>query len=173
MPRSTLDPQHVDHFRNYSFRVKWDGRYVAGFSHLNSVERSLGGGEDSDDGRPSSSPQKPGRILSHTITLKHGVVHDEDFKIWATQVRTEGFGLGARAGFDDSREGIILEHYDETGCLVIAYRLHRCRVSELHALPDLHSSAFAVACLRLEGEVGEPDVFVAEPRETNSSDTPV
>jgi hypothetical protein len=29
-----VNPQRFDPYKNFKFRVKWDGRYVAGISHV-------------------------------------------------------------------------------------------------------------------------------------------
>ena len=67
----------------------------------------------------------------------------------------------------DFRKDVILEVYNETGQVVLAYKIYRCWVSEFQALPDLDANANAVAIqtLKLENEGWERDPDVAEPTE--------
>ena len=36
----TVNKARVDPYKNYRFRVKWDGRYVLGFSKVSMLKRS-------------------------------------------------------------------------------------------------------------------------------------
>jgi hypothetical protein len=56
--------------------------------------------------------------------------HDTEFQSWANKVWNFGGGLGSEISPKNFRKDIILEFYDEAGQLTIAYRLHRCWVSE-------------------------------------------
>src|SRR5262249_14836255 len=62
---------------------------------------------------------------------------------------------------------ITIEFYNEAGQLVIAYKVHRCWVSEFQALPDLDAGADAVALqhIKLENEGWERDTAIQEPVE--------
>jgi len=65
------------------------------------------------------------------------------------------------------RKDLIIEVYNETGQLVLAYKVFRAWVSEFQALPDLDANANAVAIqtLKLENEGWERDYDVVEPSE--------
>ena len=78
-----------------------------------------------------------------------------------------GAGLGAEFSLKDFRKDIIIEMYNETGQLVIAYKVFRCWVSEFQAQPDLDANANAIAIqsIKLENEGWVRDVEVAEPAE--------
>jgi phage tail-like protein len=67
----------------------------------------------------------------------------------------------------DFRKDVILEVYNETGQLVLAYKIYRCWVSEYQAVPDLDANANAIAIqtLKLENEGWERDPEVSEPTE--------
>ena len=67
----------------------------------------------------------------------------------------------------DFRKDLIIEVYNETGQLVLAYKGFRAWVSEFQALPDLDANANAVAIqhIKLENEGWERDYDVAEPAE--------
>ena len=40
MPQFTVNAQRFDPYKNFKFRVKWDGRYVAGVSKISALKRS-------------------------------------------------------------------------------------------------------------------------------------
>ena len=73
----------------------------------------------------------------------------------------------ARAVWVITRKDILIELYNESGQLVIAYKVFRCWVSEYQALPDLDANANAVAIqsIKLENEGWERDYDVTEPSE--------
>ena len=120
-----------------------------------------------EGGDPSSSRKSPGRTKYEAITLERGVTHDTEFERWANKVWNFGAGLGAEVSLKDFRKDIIIEVYNEAGQLVLSYRVFRCWVSELQALPDLDANANAVAIehIKLENEGWQIDPDVAEPKE--------
>ena len=40
MAQFTVNPQRFDPYKNFKFRVKWDGKYVAGVSRISALKRS-------------------------------------------------------------------------------------------------------------------------------------
>ena len=40
MAQFSVNPQRFDPYKNFKFRVKWDGRYVAGVSKVGSLKRT-------------------------------------------------------------------------------------------------------------------------------------
>jgi phage tail-like protein len=167
MPQFSVNARRFDPYKNFKFRVKWNGRYVAGVSKVGALRRSTEVVEHREGGDPSTSRKSPGRTRFEPITLERGVTHDIDFEQWANKVWNFGSGLGAESSLSDFRKDIIIEMYNEAGQLVISYRVFRCWVSEFQALPELDANANAVAIqtLKLENEGWERDYEVAEPRE--------
>jgi phage tail-like protein len=163
----SVNTYRFDPYKNFKFRVKWDGRYVAGLSKLSALKRSTEVIEHREAGDPSLSRKSPGRTKYEPITLERGVTHDLEFERWANKVWNFGAGFGAEVSLKDFRKDIILEVYNEAGQLVIAYKVYRCWVSEYQALPDLDANANAVAIqtLKLENEGWERDIAVVEPSE--------
>jgi phage tail-like protein len=161
------NPQRFDPYKNFKFRVKWDGRYVAGVSKVSALQRTTEVVEHREGGDPSSSRKSPGQTKYEAITLERGVTHDEEFEKWANKVWNWGSGLGNEVSLKDFRKDIIIELYNEAGQKVIAYNVYRCWVSEYRALPELDASANAVAIqtLKLENEGWERDYEVTEPVE--------
>ena len=171
MAQFSVNAQRFDPYKNFKFRVKWDGKYVAGVSKVGSLKRTTEVVKHREGGDPSSSRKSPGRTEFEAISLERGVTHDKEFEIWANKVWNFGSGLGAEVSLKDFRKDLIIELYNETGQLVIAYKVFRCWVSEFQALPDLDANANAVAIqhIKLENEGWERDDEVGEPSEISTA----
>ena len=167
MAQFAVNTHRFDPYKDFKFRIKWDGRYVAGVSKVGSLKRSTEVVEHREGGDPSTSRKSPGRTKYEAITLERGVTHDLEFEAWANKVWHVGAGLGAEVSLKDFRKDVILEVYNETGQVALAYKIYRCWVSEFQALPDLNANANAIAIqtLKLENEGWERDVDVTEPTE--------
>ena len=167
MPQFKVTPSRFDPYKNFKFRVKWDGRYVAGVSKISSLKRTTEVVKHREGGDPSSSRKLPGRTEYEAVTLERGVTHDTEFEKWANKVWNFGAGLGAEQSLADFRKDCVLELYNEAGQLALVYKLYRCWVSEYQALPDLdaNANAVAIARLKLENEGWERDYDVVEPSE--------
>ena len=167
MPQFTVNPQRFDPYKNYKFRIKWDGRYVAGISKVGPLIRKTQVIVHREGGDPSSSRKSPGCTQYEPVELERGVTHDLEFEKWSNKVWNYGSGLGAETSLKDFRKDITLELYNEAGQLAIAYKIYRCWVSEYEALPGLDSNKGAVAIqrIKLENEGWERDYEVSEPQE--------
>jgi phage tail-like protein len=167
MPQFTANPHRFDPYKNFKFRVKWDGRYVVGISKLSGLRRTTEVVRHREGGDPSSSRKSPGRTEYEAITLERGVTHDTEFEDWANKVWKLGSGRGTEVSLQDFRKDVLLELYNEAGQLVLAYKVFRCWVSEYQVLPDLDANANAVAIeqIKFENEGWERDLSVTEPQE--------
>ena len=170
MAQFTVNASRFDPYKNFKFRVKWDGRYVAGVSKISALKRSTEVIEHREGGDPSSSRKSPGRTKYDAITLERGVTHDVAFEQWANKVWDYGSGLGTEVSLKDFRKDVVLELLNEAGQVVIAYKIFRCWVSEFQALPDLDAGGNAIALqhVKLENEGWERDLSVTEPDEKNA-----
>jgi phage tail-like protein len=167
MAEFTVNTQRFDPYKNFKFRVKWDGRYVAGISKVGALKRTTEVVKHREGGDPSSSRKAPGRTEFEAISLERGVTHDPEFERWANKVWNFGSGLGSEVSLKNFRKDVIIEMYNEAGQLVISYKVFRCWVSEFTAQPDLDANANAVAIqsIKLENEGWERDYDVTEPTE--------
>ena len=167
MPQFPVNTHRFDPYKNFKFRVKWDGKYVAGVSKVSPLKRTTEVVRHRDGGDPSTTRKSPGRTEFEAITLERGVTHDTEFEKWANKVWNFGQGLGAEVSLKDFRKDIYLEVYNEAGQLVLGYKIFRCWVSDWQALPDLDANANAVAIqhIKLENEGWERDQEVPEPSE--------
>lgn len=119
MPEFTVNPARVDPYKNYKFRFKWDGRYVAGISRVSALVRTTEVVEHREGGDPGTSHKSPGLTSHEPITLERGVTHDTAFEDWANLVWKLGAGLGAEVALKEFRKDIIIEFYNEAGQLVL------------------------------------------------------
>jgi phage tail-like protein len=172
MAQFSVNASRFDPYKNFKFRLKWDGRYVAGISKASTLKRTTEVVSHREGGDPSSSRKSPGRSEYDACTLERGVTHDTEFERWANKVWNWGSGLGEEVSLEDFRKDVILELYNEAGQLAIAYKLYRCWVSEFEALPELDANANAVAIqkIKLENEGWERDYDVVEPTEPTFSE---
>lgn len=167
MTEFVVNATRMDPYKNFKFRVKWDGKYVAGISKVSMLRRSTEVVVHRQGSDPSASHRSPGRSEYDAITLERGVTHDHEFEDWASKVWSVQSGLGPEVSLKDFRKDIVVELLNEAGQVAIAYLVHRCWVSEYIALPDLDANASAVAIekIRLENEGWERDRNVVEPME--------
>lgn len=167
MAQFSVNAQRFDPYKNFKFKVRWDGRYVAGVSKVGSLKRTTEVVKHREGGDPSSSRKSPGRTEYEAISLERGVTHDKEFEQWANKVWRFGSTPGGEVSLKDFRKDIIIEVYNEAGQLALAYKVYRCWVSEFQSLPDLDANANAVAIqqIKLENEGWERDVEVGEPTE--------
>lgn len=165
-----------DPYRNFKFRVKWDGNYVAGVSKVSALSRTTQVTTHRANGDPTSPRRMPGQSEYKSITLERGVTHDVAFVQWANKVWDyHNFTIDDQQGrtgnqdvsLKDFRKDITLEVYNEAGQKVIAYNIYRCWPSEFTSLPEMDASGNAVAIqmLKLENEGWERDTTVEEPDE--------
>jgi phage tail-like protein len=167
MAEFSVNPTRFDPYKNFKFRVMWDGRYVAGVSKISALKRTTEVVEHREGGDPSSPRKSPGQNVFEPVTLERGVTHDTAFEDWASKVWNLGAKLGAEVSLQDFRKDVVIELLNEAGQKVLAYKLLRCWVSEYQALPDLDADANAVAIehIKLENEGWERDRSVVEPQE--------
>ena len=168
----SVNTHRFDPYRNFKFRIKWDGKYVAGVSKVGALKRTTEVVEHREGGDPSTVHRSPGQAKYEAITLERGVTHDTEFEKWANKVWNYGSGLGSEVSLKDFRKDVIIEVYNEAGQVALAYKVYRCWVSEFQALPELDASANAVAIqtLKLENEGWERDYEVTEPAEPSHTE---
>jgi phage tail-like protein len=166
MAQFAVNAQRFDPYKNFKFRIKWDGRYVAGVSKISALKRSTEAVTHREGGDPSTSRVSPSVWKFEPITLERGVTHDPEFEKWANLIySTNG---DAAISLKDFRKDLLIDFLDEQGHVAKSYKVYRCWVSEYQALPELDANAHAVAIehLVLQNEGWERDESVTEPAET-------
>lgn len=166
MAQFSVNTHRVDPYKHFKFRVKWDGRYVAGISRISGLRRITEVVEHREGGSPSSSRRSPGRTAYEPIVLERGVTHDTAFEDWANQIWR--LGSGSESSLASFRKDIIIELLNEAGQIVMAYNVYRCWVSEYAPLPTLDANTeaeVAIQTIKLEHEGWERDTSIVEPTE--------
>ncbi len=160
-----VNAHRFDPYKNFKFRVVWDGRVVLGVSKVGALKRTTEVVKHRDGGDNSTDRKSPGRTTYEAITMERGVTHDAEFEKWANKIHP----LGGDAGMDlvGYKIPLTLEFMNEKGQVAKRYFLQNCWVSEYTALPDLDANAnvVAVESLKIELEGWERDPDTKEPDE--------
>ena len=169
MAQFTVNPERMDPYKDFKFRIMWDGRYVAGVSKISALKRTTQVVSHREGGDPSLSHKSPGCTEYEAITLERGVTHDQAFEDWANKVWHIGTGLGSEVSLADFRKDIIVDVFNEAGQKVLSFKVYRCWVSEYTALPELdaNENMVAIESIKLENEGWERDTDVSEPKESS------
>ena len=167
MAQFTVNASRFDPYKNFKFRLKWDGRYIAGVSKVSALRRTTEVVSHREGGDPSTARKSPGLTRYEPVTIERGVTHDLEFERWANKVWNLHGAAGEEVSLADFRKDVTLELYNEAGQLVMAWRIYRCWPSTFQALPELDANANAVAIqtLVLENEGWERDYEIVEPTE--------
>jgi phage tail-like protein len=166
MAKFTVNATRFDPYLGFRFKIKWDGKYVAGLNKCGALKRTTEVTPWYEGGDASGPHQIPGKTKYDPITLEAGVTHDTEFESWANKVNNfQGDPAMSLASF---RKDITIEVYNHQGAKVLGYNVYRCWVSEYQALPQLDAggNAVMITTIKLENEGWVRDTSVAEPRET-------
>ena len=168
MAEFPVNPTRFDPYKNFKFRVKWDGQYIPAISRITGLIRDTEVIEHREGGDPSTSRKSPGLTQFGPITLERGLTDDAAFENWANLVWKLGAGLGAESSLNEFRKDVLIEIFNEAGQKVRAYKVYRCWPSEYQALPalDANNTSVAFEHIRLETEGWERDTSVAPPAQT-------
>ena len=160
-----VNAQRVDPYKNFKFRVLWDGKAVLGISKCGALKRTTEVVKHRSGGDNSHDHKSPGRSSFEGVSMERGVTHDLEFEKWANKVHSyQGDASMDLAGY---KKDLTLEVMNERGQVALRYFMFRCWVSEYQALPDLDANANAIAIqhIKLELEGWERDAEVVEPSE--------
>ena len=144
--------KRIDPYRNFKFRLSWNGRVVAGFNQSSGLDAVT----PRAPGKGARVRKLPGLRKYTSITLKRGVTHDAKFVNWASKV--SGSGRGRSTG------KLNVTVMDERGKPIAVHKISRSWVSKFEALPELDANANAVAIesMTLEHQGRERDDAEAE-----------
>lgn len=162
----TVNTNRIDPYKNFKFRVNWDGQVVAGVSKVSALKRTTEVVSHREGGDISTPRHSPASSKFEAVTLERGITFAPEFEAWANLVySTEGDGAVSLAGF---RKDISIELLNLQGTVVKRYNVFRCWVSEYTALPELDANANAIAfeTIVLQNEGWERDLNVVEVAET-------
>src|SRR5215471_2006733 len=112
-PQFTVNTSRFDPYKNMKFRVKWDGKYVAGISKVSALKRSTEPVTHREGGDPSTSRSSPSAWKFDPVTLERGVTHDLEFENWANSIyNTQG---DMAISLEHFRKDVIIEFLNEEG----------------------------------------------------------
>ena len=98
MAQFSVNQLRFDPYKNFKFRVKWDGRYVAGISKVSPLKRTAEVVEHREGGDALSPRKSPRLVKYEPVTLERGVTHDVEFEQWSlTTLREKLIKIGASA----------------------------------------------------------------------------
>ncbi len=166
MAQFAVNAARFDPYKNFKFRIKWDGRYVAGVSKVSPLKRTTDVITHREGGDNSTSRVAPSVLKFDAVTLERGVTHDPEFEAWANLVfNHDGDAASSLKNF---RKDITIELLNEQGSVAKAYHVFRCWVSEYQALPELDANGkvMAIEKLVLQNEGWARDTAIQEPKET-------
>jgi phage tail-like protein len=162
MARMNASTNRFDPFRNFRFKVKWDGQYVAGLTKMGALKRTTEMVEFHEAGENITSRKLPGKTKYDAVSLEAGITYDTAFSDWANLVND--FASHSITSLGEFRKNVTVDVFNEAGQLALSYHLFRAWVADYQALPDLDASANAVAIttIKLEYEWFERDEEVNE-----------
>jgi phage tail-like protein len=156
-----------DPYKNFKFLIEWDNKDVAAVSKMSVLKRTTEVVKHRDGGDFSSSRKSPGRTEYEPITFERGLTHDKEFELWANKVWNYDNGLGSEMSLLNFRKDIIVKVLNETGQIVLIYKVYRCWVSSFQALPELdaNGNGIAIESIVVENEGWERDDQFPPPTE--------
>ncbi len=168
MAEFPTNPARFDPYKNFNFRVKWDGKYIPAIVRVSGLLRTTEVLVSRESGDPSNSRKSTGLTGFEPITIERGLTDDPSFESWANLVWQFGAGFGVESSLNEFRKNISIELYNEAGQMVRAYRVYRCWPSEYQAMAPLDANVAAVLIERitLQNEGWERDTSVVPPAQT-------
>lgn len=163
----TVNATRFDPYKQFKFRVRWDGKYVPGIRVVSGLTRTTEVVTSRPGGAPSTAQRSPGQTTYEPIVLERGRTHDRAFEDWTDKVWRFGSGLGSEASLGDFRKDMIIEMYNEAGQVALAWNVYRCWPSKYTAVSrlDANSTEIAIESITIEHEGWERDASVMEPTE--------
>ena len=165
MAMFSVNSYRIDPYKNFKFRVSWDGEYVAAVSKVGMLKRTTEVVEHRDGGDFSGKRKSPGVSAYEPIVLERGLSHDQRFRDWALLVHNyQGDGLVSLRNF---RKDISISLLNLSGQEVMRWNVFRAWVSEVQEAPELDANANVVAIesITLQHEGFLRDEAVTEPTE--------
>lgn len=165
MAQFTVNTHRFDPYKNFKFRVVWDGATVAGISKVSALKHTIEPVSHRDGGDRSTPRISPGLTKFEPITLERGITHDTAFEDWATLAYSNSGDAGV--SLLNFRKDITIELYNLQGAKVRAWQVFRCWVSEFIAAPEFDANANAIAfeSVVIQNEGFVRDEAVVEPTE--------
>lgn len=165
MAEFPTNPSRVDPYKNFNFRVKWDGQYIPAVTRVSGLLRTTSVIENREGGELTTSNKSAGLTQFEPITIERGLTDDPAFEQWANLVWQHGAAFGAESSLNEFRKNIYIELYNEAGQLVRAYKVYRCWPSEYRPFSqlDANQAEVLIESITLQNEGWERDTSVVPP----------
>jgi phage tail-like protein len=162
------NPTRLDPYKNFNFRVKWDGQYISAITKVSPLIRTTGVLENREGVDPTKPRKSTGLTEFGDVTLERGLTDDPAFENWANLVFHLTGGPASEMMLDQFRKDIVIELCNEAGQLVRAYKVYRCWPKDYQAMStlDANGSEIVIERLALENEGWERDTSVVPPPQT-------
>src|SRR5215472_17431752 len=161
-PQFVVNTYRFDPYKNMKFRIKWDGRYVAGVSKISALKRSTEVVSHREGGDFSTPRLSPSTWKWEPITIERGVTYDLEFEQWANY----GYSNAGDASISLARfrKDLKIELLTEQHVVAKAYNVFRAWVSEYQAMAELDANAHAILLehVVIQCEGWERDASVTE-----------
>jgi len=167
MPEFTVNPKRKDPYKQFKFRVLWDGQVVPGVVKVTGLTRRTEVITNRTGSDPSGNRKSPGLTWYEPITVERGRSHCVMFEQWVNKVWNFNAWPGSEASLADYRKDILIELYNEADQKVMAFKVFRCWPSDYTALGELDANngciSFESITLQHEGWIRDYDI--SEPKE--------
>lgn len=162
-PAFPTNPSRSDPYKNFKFRVTWDGAQIPGISRVSGLGRVVQATEYREGAEPNIVHRAPGATTYEPITLERGVTHDTSFEDWAKLVIAASPAAGAHVGH---LKTVRIEILSQAGQPVLAYDVYHCWPTAYRPLPELLDGApmRLVETITLVHDGWERDPAVVFPR---------
>lgn len=149
-----------DPYRTYKFRVRLDGKVVAGIQKVSALGRSVAPNEVKEAGDSFGPRHMPGMLSFDDITLEQGWSADTTLEAWANEVLKLH---SDPAGASNFKRTVFIDSFDLAGTPatlgasspVQSYKLHAAWVMKYVAVPELNAESGGIGIrsvtLRHEG----------------------
>ena len=149
MTNFTVNPTRIDPYKNFKFRLTWNGKVVAGANKASGIPPTH------EAARPADTRTPPGGDKFEPITLESGVTHDPAFQNWLNQTLNRDASVITP---ERANQDLILESFDESGTKLRTWNLQNYRATEFHSSPEPSTDATICSIHRL---VFQPDASVS------------
>jgi phage tail-like protein len=158
-----VNTHRSDPYKNFKFRVKWDGASIPGIARVSPLGWKADVTEYRDGGDPNTVHPLPGRIHYEAITFEREVTRDTAFEAWADQVRQLSPGAGQTGA--SYRKNVRVELLDAARRVVLAYDAYQCWPSGYRVLggPDAAGRGSVTEEMTLSCEGWQRDAGVIWP----------
>jgi phage tail-like protein len=165
MAKFSTNTSRTDPYKNFKFRLKWDGNYIPAITNVSGLLRTTELADPKVGDTPAPNRGPIGRTKYEPITLQRGITHDTSFEDWANLAMKQGATPASAAATTGVKKDVTIELYNEAGQLMLAYTVHGCWPSEYGALPNLGADANAIAIehIKLENEGWDRDTSIPPP----------